>query len=98
MRCRSTFTARPAAAVGSMTRLTPWAAFWRSAVVATFLKAYRDALGDSGMIPADSAVLESILTLYQLDKTFYELHYEINNRPDWIFIPMEKIIAVLDRK
>jgi maltose alpha-D-glucosyltransferase/alpha-amylase len=82
----------------SATRLAPWGAFWRSAVASTFLKAYRDTVGDTGMIPTDSAVLESTLTLYQLDKTFYELHYEINNRPDWVFIPMEKILAVLDRK
>jgi maltose alpha-D-glucosyltransferase/alpha-amylase len=79
-------------------RLAPWAAFWRTAVAAAFLKAYRETLGDGGLIPRDAPTLDAMLTLYQLDKMFYELQYEISHRPDWVMIPMEKILSVLGTK
>jgi maltose alpha-D-glucosyltransferase/alpha-amylase len=30
-----------------------------------------------------------------LDKAFYELHYELNNRPDWVRIPLRGVLSLL---
>ena len=37
----------------------------------------------------------SLLDLFLLDKAFYELNYELNNRPEWIRIPLRGILELL---
>jgi predicted trehalose synthase len=36
-----------------------------------------------------------LLRFFLLDKALYELIYELNNRPDWMPIPMQGIMALL---
>jgi maltose alpha-D-glucosyltransferase/alpha-amylase len=43
-------------------------------------------------LPARTASLEALLQLFMLDKTFYELGYELNNRPEWIHIPLAALL------
>jgi maltose alpha-D-glucosyltransferase/alpha-amylase len=33
--------------------------------------------------------------LCELDKAFYELRYELNNRPDWVRIPIQGILKLV---
>jgi maltose alpha-D-glucosyltransferase/alpha-amylase len=35
-----------------------------------------------------------LLTAYLLDKALYELSYELNNRPDWVRIPLQGILSL----
>ena len=35
-------------------------------------------------------------SLNELEKMFYELHYELNNRPDWVRIPLRHILLKLE--
>ncbi|MBL8023846.1 MAG: maltose alpha-D-glucosyltransferase [Elusimicrobia bacterium] len=79
-------------------RMVPWAMLWRNAVSLAFLKTYRQTAEGKGFSPEEDELFDSILNLYLLDKSFYELHYEINNRPNWAYIPMEKLLAFLDKK
>jgi maltose alpha-D-glucosyltransferase / alpha-amylase len=76
-------------------RMANWAALWQAAVSAEFLRAYRAVLTPSGhaaefreIIPTDSQQFHRLLNLFLLDKAFYELLYELNNRPEWIGIPL----------
>ena len=39
--------------------------------------------------------MEILLDAYLLEKAMYELGYELNNRPDWIQIPMEGILEIM---
>ena len=48
-----------------------------------------------GSIPSGSA-LEKLLEVFELEKAVYELRYELNNRPDWIGIPVAGIVRMLD--
>jgi maltose alpha-D-glucosyltransferase/alpha-amylase len=73
-------------------RLEPWAELWRQWTSAAFLRAYRTTAGRAVFLPADGAAL---LDLFMLDKAFYELAYELNNRPDWVRIPLRGILALL---
>lgn len=41
---------------------------------------------------------ERLLRFFELDKAVYELNYELNNRPDWVFVPVEGIIRLLNGK
>ena len=39
-----------------------------------------------------------ILEAYLLDKAIYEINYELNNRPDWVVLPLQGILQVLETK
>jgi len=36
-----------------------------------------------------------LLTFFQLAKAYYELAYELNNRPDWALIPLRGIVSLM---
>ena len=40
--------------------------------------------------------VDKLMHLASLDKAFYELRYELNNRPDWIEIPLHGLVAILE--
>lgn len=40
--------------------------------------------------------MEILLDAYLLEKAMYELGYELNNRPDWIEIPIEGILGIME--
>ena len=39
---------------------------------------------------------EQLLAVFELEKAVYELRYELNNRPDWVAIPVAGILRLLD--
>ena len=45
-------------------------------------------------MPADPAQRQALLELFLLDKAVYELNYEMNNRPDWVQIPLRGLLAI----
>jgi maltose alpha-D-glucosyltransferase/alpha-amylase len=76
-------------------RLKSWSRFWYGWVSATFLKAYLAATRESGFLPGSGEDIGLVLHLYLLEKSIYELGYEINHRPDWMDIPIESIFEIL---
>lgn len=70
---------------------------WERAAVAAFLDGYRATIAGCGSYPADPAHAAALLDLFTLEKAFYEMSYELANRPAWLRIPMEGIRAILDR-
>ena len=49
-------------------------------------------------MPAEPAQRDALLQLFMLDKALYELNYELNNRPDWVRIPLAAILDVIGSK
>jgi maltose alpha-D-glucosyltransferase/alpha-amylase len=37
------------------------------------------------------------LVMFELEKAFYELRYELDHRPDWVDIPVTSIVSMLER-
>ena len=72
-----------------------WANFWFTWSSASFLKAYLSGATQAGFLPTDSGQLQVLLESYLLEKALYELRYELNNRPDWVQIPLEGILQLL---
>ncbi len=70
---------------------------WERDAAAAFLAGYRAAIAGCSSYPADPAHAAALLDLFTLEKAFYELSYELANRPAWLRIPMEGIRAILDR-
>jgi maltose alpha-D-glucosyltransferase / alpha-amylase len=85
------FTARRPEDLG---RLMFWARLWERSVSAEFLRAYRAISQGSNHVPSEAAAFRQLLDAYLLDKALYELLYELNNRPAWVRIPVEGILAL----
>jgi maltose alpha-D-glucosyltransferase / alpha-amylase len=68
--------------------LEEWGAAWVREVRRLFLEGYRAGAGNAPFLPKDEEALERALTAFELDKAIYELGYELNNRPDWIWVPL----------
>jgi maltose alpha-D-glucosyltransferase / alpha-amylase len=66
-----------------------WANYWSAWVSAAFLRRYLATAREGEFLPTDPQQLETLLRAYLLEKTLYELRYELNNRPDWVSIPLE---------
>jgi maltose alpha-D-glucosyltransferase/alpha-amylase len=67
------------------------AQFWRLWVSAAFLKAYLGEASKGNFIPRAKREVQALLDIYLLEKGVYELGYELNNRPEWIMIPIQGI-------
>ncbi|MCC6543469.1 MAG: maltose alpha-D-glucosyltransferase [Nitrospirae bacterium] len=76
--------------------LRPWIDLWYAYVGGTFLRSYLDTAGNASFIPDDLEELDILLKVFMLEKAVYELGYELNNRPDWVHIPMKGIKQLLD--
>jgi trehalose synthase-fused probable maltokinase len=50
---------------------------------------------DASLLPPGGDALERLLTVFELEKAVYELRYELDNRPDWIGIPVAGIERLL---
>ena len=44
----------------------------------------------------DEGTQRRLLLLHTLTKALYEIDYEAGNRPDWIDIPIEGVLTLLD--
>jgi maltose alpha-D-glucosyltransferase/alpha-amylase len=84
-------TTRP----GDATRLEPWAHAWQAWTSAAFLRTYLDIAGAATFLPSTAQETERLLDAFVLDKALYELRYELNNRPDWVRIPLWSILRFL---
>jgi maltokinase len=61
----------------------------------SFLSQYLENV-DATLLPAGEAAIASLLSIYELEKAIYELQYELNNRPDWVQIPVAGIRRLLE--
>ena len=75
-------------AAGRVRAARAWAHIWQTWASAAFLRGYFETAGDAPFLPADLAQRDALLRLFMLDKALYELNYELNNRPDWVRIPL----------
>ena len=68
---------------------------WEPDARATFLEGYYDRVEPS-LLPPGEAPTSQLLAVFELEKAVYELRYELNNRPDWVSIPVAGILRLLD--
>ncbi len=68
---------------------------WEERARARFLEGYRSTV-DPTLLPPSPAATDRLLAVYELEKAVYELRYELNNRPDWVPIPVAGISRLLE--
>jgi trehalose synthase-fused probable maltokinase len=76
-------------------RLRVWAESWNAQVADNFLAEYFRTAGAAAFLPENPAETSKLLDLFVLEKAIYELGYELNNRPDWVGLPLEGISKLL---
>jgi trehalose synthase-fused probable maltokinase len=75
--------------------LDPWAAFWYEQTSAAYLEEYFAAAGQQRFLPAGAPQRKALLDAFLLHKALYEVAYELNNRPDWVRIPLRGILSLI---
>ena len=85
------YTARHAE---DLPKLEPWARLWERSVSAEFLRAYRETAQGAEFLPCAPDAFRRLLGAYWFDKALYELMYELNNRPEWVRIPLMAILSL----
>ena len=53
---------------------------------------------DASLLPAGEAAINHLLSIFELEKAVYELQYELDNRPDWVPIPVAGIRRLLEEQ
>jgi maltokinase len=67
---------------------------WEERAREEFLAGYRATI-DQSLVPSGAA-MDKLLMVFELEKAVYELRYELNNRPDWVKIPVAGIRRMLE--
>ncbi|MEX2627892.1 MAG: putative maltokinase, partial [Ilumatobacteraceae bacterium] len=70
---------------------------WNRWVSAAYLGAYLRTAEGEPFVPDDPDETAILLDAFSLEKAMYELNYEMNNRPEWIHIPLTGITEILDQ-
>jgi maltokinase len=84
-----------AATASELLHGAPAPAGWEEEVRAAYLDGYVEET-DQSLLPPGRAAVERLLSVFELEKAVYELRYELDNRPDWVKIPVAGIVRLLD--
>jgi len=69
---------------------------WESRAAKAFLGGYRESIGECPSFPPDEKTTDSLIKLFMLEKSLYEICYEAANRPGWLRIPIRGVRRILD--
>ena len=73
-----------------------WAQYWYTWVSVAFLTSYLNMIKPAHLLPEDPEQLKILLDAFILEKAIYEIGYELNNRPDWLKVPLQGILQLLE--
>ncbi len=83
-----------AASASELLRGVPAPEGWEDQARRGFLDAYLETV-EPTLLPAGRPATDKLLAIFELEKAVYELRYELNNRPDWVPIPVAGIARLL---
>ncbi|HEU5214080.1 MAG TPA: phosphotransferase [Gaiellaceae bacterium] len=85
-----------AATAAALTRGADVPGDWEERARERFLESYLDTV-DAALLPPGEAAIERLLAVFELEKAVYELQYELDNRPDWVGIPVTGIERLMQQ-
>ncbi len=84
-----------AASASAILRSNPVPEDWETRARETFLEGYFERM-EMSLLPTGQRAIESLLGIFELEKAVYELRYELDNRPQWVGIPVAGIERLLE--
>jgi predicted trehalose synthase len=69
---------------------------WEEQAREQFLDGYFETVEPS-LLPSGSLAIERLLSVFELEKAVYELRYELDNRPEWVGIPVAGIQRLIEQ-
>jgi maltose alpha-D-glucosyltransferase / alpha-amylase len=78
-------------------RLLPYVREWEKTAADAFLAGYREAAADCPSSPADATAADRLIGLFVVEKALYELRYELDHRLDWVGIPVDGLLNLLEQ-
>jgi maltokinase len=85
-----------AATAAELTRDADVSDDWEERARDRFLESYLETV-DATLLPPGGAAIERLLAVFELEKAVYELRYELDNRPDWVGIPVAGIERLMQQ-
>jgi len=85
-----------AASAAELLRGTPAPEGWEEQAREQFLDGYL-ATVDPTLLPSGQVAIERLLAVFELEKAVYELRYELDNRPEWVRIPVAGIQRLMEQ-
>jgi maltokinase len=85
-----------AASAASVAKGTEPPPDWEARSREEFLAGYLPVVEPSGLLPPGEEGVNRLLAVFELEKAVYELRYELDNRPDWLGIPVAGILRLLE--
>ncbi len=76
--------------------LDPWLEAWYQKIRDSYLNSYLRIAKGASFIPDKKEQLDNLLSVYIIEKAIYEADYELNNRPDWLHIPLNGLYKILN--
>ena len=76
--------------------LAPKLETWREKATLAFWEASRET-DESRLWPPDEPTAQRMLDFFLLEKAFYEIEYELTNRPSWLNVPLDGMWRILVR-
>ncbi len=70
--------------------------YWTRWASAVLLRGYFDVASKGTYLPRAAEERALLLEFYLLDKAIYELRYELDNRPEWVGIPIAGLLELLE--
>ena len=80
---------------GAPQHLVDWTQTIHRWLTAEFVNAYRESVDGSPIVPAGDTHFRELLDVLIVEKAAYELEYEVNNRPDFVSVPLSGILDTL---
>jgi maltose alpha-D-glucosyltransferase/alpha-amylase len=77
-------------------RYEPWARLWYRASALAYLRAYLDRMRVAEALSQTEEDLQILLPAYLLNRAFHEIQHELKNRPEWLHVPLESVLSLLD--
>ena len=76
--------------------LQPWLESWYQIVSQAFMRGYLKKSDHASFVPEENRQVDDLLSLFTIEKAIYEADYELNNRPDWLHIPLSGLKKIMD--
>jgi maltose alpha-D-glucosyltransferase/alpha-amylase len=71
---------------------------WEQQTAQAFLEGYRNGIVACPTWPADDQAVAQLMRLFLIEKALYEIRYELDNRPDWVGVPVGGLLRYLENR